>query len=164
MFRRILAAAAAALALFHAWLFAGQALQGQLADPALLARWAAAAALVAALAALHRGGASLVRGRRAVGIWLLAALLHGPAIGARVDALETPAVPETAAAVAQLGAIAAGLFLLLWIARAPRPRPAARYETVVPRAAIGVAAARAGWACAPRPPPSVESTRLVSCS
>ena len=154
MFRRIAAGGVALLVLFHAWLFAGQVLDGRLADPAVLARWGAAALLLAALEALRRTGASLFRGRRAVGIWLLAALLHAPAAGERLSAYETPALPETAATVLQIGAIAAGLLLTLWLTPIARRRVHACCATLVPAVAIGPSAAHVYWAFAPRPPPS----------
>lgn len=152
----MLAAAAAALALFHVWLFAGQALQGELADPARLARWLFALLLLAALAAFYRAGVPLLRGRKAVAIWLLAALLHGPAIGERLDALGTPSIPEAVSALAGLATAAAGalgLLLLLWIARAPRAAAIRRHLTAVTRAASGPLAPGAHTAFAPRPPP-----------
>ena len=157
MFRRILAAAAAALALFHVWLFAGQALQGELADPARLARWLFAGLLLAAIAALYRAGVPLLRGRRAVAVWLLAALLHGPAIGERLEALGTPSIPEAVSALTGLGAVAAGalgILLLLWLARAPRAAAARFPLTAVIRAAFGPLAPDAHTAFAPRPPPA----------
>lgn len=156
MFRRILAAAAAALALFHVWLFAGQALQGELADPARLARWLFAGVLLAALVAFYRAGVPLLRGRKAVAVWLLAALLHGPAIGERLDALGTPSIPEAVSALANLGAVAAGalgLLLLLWVARVPRASAAGIRAAVIVRAAFGPLAPDAHAAFAPRPPP-----------
>lgn len=156
MFRRILAAAAAALALFHVWLFAGQALQGELADPARLARWIFAGLLLAALAAFYRAGVPLLRGRKAVAVWLLAALLHGPAIGERIDALGTPSIPEAVSALAGLGAAAAGalgLLLVLWLARAPRAAAARVRRIPVVRAACGPLAPGVHAAFAPRPPP-----------
>lgn len=156
MFRRILAAAAAALALFHVWLFAGQALQGELADPARLARWLFAGLLLAALASFYRAGVPLLRGRKAVAIWLLAALLHGPAIGERLDALGTPSIPEAVSAFAGLGAIAAGalgIFLLLWLARAPRAAAGRVFLAAAIRAAFGPLAPGTHAAFAPRPPP-----------
>lgn len=157
MFRRILAAAAAALALFHVWLFAGQALQGELADPARLARWIFALVLLAALAAFYRAGVPLLRGRKAVAIWLLAALLHGPAIGERLDALGTPSIPEAVSALAGLGAAAAGalgVLLIVWLAREPRATPARFPLTAVIRAAFAPLAPGAHAAFAPRPPPA----------
>ena len=158
MFRKIAATLAAALALFHVWLFAGQALQGELADPARLVRWLIAGALLAALVALHRAGAPLVRGRRAVTIWLLAALLHGPALGQRLEALERPAVPEAAAAslapLAAFAAAALGVILLLSIARASRRDVRAPYRETRPAALVGAIAGGAYHAFSPRPPPS----------
>lgn len=155
MLRRLLSGAGLALGLFHVWLFARQASAGTL-TPETAAKWAAAAALVAALGALYRQGVPLLRGRKAVAIWVLAALLHAPAIGERLDALETPAIPEAAITLSQLVAAAAplaGLLLLLWIARASSRIPALRYVAaagVAPSAAIG---RRTTLAFCPRPPP-----------
>ena len=94
LIRRALLTAGALLALFHVWLFAGQAWNGHLADPALLLRWLFAGGLVAALVGLRRQGTSIFRGRKAVAIWVLAALLHGPAVARRIDRLGEPALPE----------------------------------------------------------------------
>ena len=107
MVRRILVGAGALLVLFHVWLFAGQAWDGRLADPALILRWTAAGAIVAGLIALRRTGASVFRGRKAVSIWLLAALLHGPAAARHVDGLGEPALPEFVATLTQI-AVASG--------------------------------------------------------
>lgn len=106
-------AAGAALVGFHAWLLASQWAAGRLvADPALLFRWAAALVLAAALIWLGREGTSLVS-RKAVVIWLLAALLHGPAVASHVDDLQT--LPETAATLLiQTTAVAGVLGVTLW--------------------------------------------------
>jgi hypothetical protein len=116
MFRRLLAAAGVLLALFHVWLFAGQILNGRLDDPALLLRWVAAGGLVAGLVWLRRRGLSMVRGRAAATMWLLAALLHGPALAGRVDDGSTLGLPEIAStlsqiAVASVAAIGLGLLV-----------------------------------------------------
>jgi hypothetical protein len=157
MFRRLLSGAALALGVFHVWLFARQAAAGSL-TPETLLKWLAAAGLLAALVALRRQGVPLFRGRKAVAIWVLAALLHAPAIGERLEALGTPAIPEAAITLSKLlssAAALAGVLLLLWIAR-PRPaapsRARAAAHFVVPSA---VRAARATLAFSPRPPPSV---------
>lgn len=155
MFRRLLSGAAFALGLFHAWIFARQAAAGSL-TPETLLKWLAAAGLLAALVALRQQGVPLFRGRKAVAIWVLAALLHAPAIGERLEALETPAIPEAAITLSQLlssAAALAGVLLLLWIARPraaalPQVRTAAR--AIVPSA---IRAARATLAFSPRPPP-----------
>ena len=155
MLRRLISGAGAALGLFHIWLFARQVSAGALTPEALL-KWGAAAALVAAIAALYRQGVPLLRGRKAVAIWVLAALLHAPAIGERLDALETPAIPEAAITLSQLAAAAAplaGLLLLLWIARA-----SASITTLQSFAAAAIDASastgrRTTPAFCPRPPP-----------
>lgn len=154
MFQRIAAAGVALLVLFHAWLFAGQALDGRLADPAVLARWGAAALLLAGLEALRRTGASLFRGRRAVGIWLLVALLHAPAAGERLGVSVALALPEAAATLVQAGAIATGLLVLLWLAPVPRHRVGHHHETIARAVIAGAIAAHAWSVFAPRPPPS----------
>jgi hypothetical protein len=123
MIRRALLAAAALLVLFHAWIFAAQVLNGQLTDASLLFRWLVAGGLVAALVALRRHGISIFRGRRAVAIWVLAALLHGPAAARRLDTVGEPAVPDFVATLTEF-ATAFGLALTLAAAlgrfRSPR--------------------------------------------
>ena len=118
MIRRIVLGAGALLVLFHAWLLAGQAWDGRLADPALILRWAAAALIFAALIALRRAGASMFRGRKAVAIWLLAALLHGPAAARHLDGIGEPALPEFVATLTLAVASGAALGLGWLFARA----------------------------------------------
>lgn len=157
MFRGILAFAGALLVGFHVWLFAGQALDGQLADVALLARWAAAGGLALGLLALRSRGDSLFRGRQAVAIWLLAALLHAPAVAERAGGSAVPPVAEIVAVIAPLtlaGAVAFGLLLLLAVLfrsrRPPAPRPFVTAGPAVAHARF----APARIAFAPRPPPA----------
>jgi hypothetical protein len=115
MCRRIAVALGGLLVLFHAWLLGSQLWDGQLAEPGLVLRWLIAVGLVAALASLRRRGASMVWGRKAVAIWLLAALLHGPALTNSRDQHASPAIPETVTALLQIAAasVALGLGLLL---------------------------------------------------
>lgn len=115
MFRRIAAALGGLLVLFHLWLFGSQLLDGRLTELGPVLRWLMAAGLVAALVRLHRTGASLFRGRKAISIWLLAALLHGPAIAGSTLAHESPALAEVVTALVQIASasVAAGLGLLL---------------------------------------------------
>jgi hypothetical protein len=157
--RRVLTGAALVLALFHVWLFAGQAIEGQLGDPALLLRWLAAALLTAGLIALRRAGAPLLRGRKAVAIWLLAALLHGPAIGQRLATLEKPAIPEIAATLAQTAMAALvtlGTLLLLFAFGRVRVTQAGAFDLLAPqRGMVGALPPDAHLPFAPRPPPSV---------
>ena len=153
MLRKLVAASVALLVLFHAWLFAAQLLDGRLTDAGLLARWAAAGLLIGALWHLRRRGISLVRGRRATAIWLLAALLHGPAALDRLDSAQLP-IPDAIVALVELGSILVATGLL---GRALRRRFAvlvlgrARMTPAAPVFAACLAASRAHLA--PRPPP-----------
>ena len=158
MARRILTSAARALGFFHLWLFARQAWSGELASPEILLKWFAAAALVAALVALRRKGVPLARGRKAVALWTLVALLHAPAVGERLSTLDTPAIPETAIALTQITvslAPIAGALLLLWLALRSVARPEFLRRLAIAAAFPPQPAAIAAFAFAPRPPPSV---------
>src|SRR5688572_27725663 len=92
MFRRLAAALGGLLVLFHLWLFGSQLLDGRLTELGPILRWLMALGLMAALAGLRCRGASLVKGRTAVAIWLLAALLHGPAIAGDTPGHASPAL------------------------------------------------------------------------
>jgi hypothetical protein len=105
---------------FHVWLFAGQAVDGRLADPWLIGRWAAAALIGAALVALRRSGAGWLD-RKSISIWLLAALLHAPAASAGHSFADLSGLPETAATLAvQTAGLAAAALLTAWLAAALR--------------------------------------------
>jgi hypothetical protein len=156
MFRQVTAGAGYILGAFHLWLFARQAWAGELAKPEALVKWLGAALLVAALFALSRQGASLFRGRRAVSIWLLVALLHAPAVGARLEALEIPALPQVTVTLSQLitAALAGGALLLFWLLRARADAALARVTSLVDRVARPSCTVRVFPPFAPRPPPS----------
>lgn len=134
MLRRFVPVLSGTLVLFHVWLLGSQVWYGQLAEPGLLLRWAVAGALVVALIGLRRSGASMFWGRKAVSIWLLAALLHGPALAGQPTGLESPALPEVVTVVLQIASASAmlglGLALLAALAvhlfsdRRARLRPA----------------------------------------
>lgn len=115
MVRKVLTASGALLAGFHVWVFSTQLWDGSLADAGLLLRWGVAAALAASLWYLRRQNVSLIWGRKAVAIWLLAAVLHGPSIGDRLTALDTMATAEAGAALMQVAA-GTGLLTLLVLA------------------------------------------------
>jgi len=104
---------------FHGWLLATQWAAGRLFEPGVIVRWLAAIAIGVSLTALYRSGASVI-GRKSMVIWLLAALLHGPAIASRTGAdLNLNAIPESAITVVlQSTTIAAaiGLTFLLFTA------------------------------------------------
>ena len=103
------------LVAFHGWLFASQVVTGALADPWLVVRWMLAAGLVAALVAIRRGGRS-VWSRPGIAVWVLAALLHGPALAADLGAVNPMALPETVATsvLQQLVSVSA-LAITLWM-------------------------------------------------
>lgn len=120
MFRRIAAGLGGLLVLFHLWLFGSQLWEGQLAELGPVLRWAMAAGLAGALVGLRRSGASLVHGRKAVAIWLLAALLHAPAMGDS-QAPPSPALAEVVTTIVQVAAaslsLGLGLALLALVLR-----------------------------------------------
>lgn len=152
MLQPLLTAAGVLLGAFHLWLFGQQASEGQLAY-AESVRWLTAAGLIAGLAVLHRQGASLIRGRRATAIWVLAALLHGPALAE--STLTRQVLSEAAEVATQLVGVAAGLSLALALAGARRAARALRTLATVVGAPVAPAA-RAGALVVgfcPRPPP-----------
>lgn len=158
MLRRTLTGVGLLLALFHAWLLARQAWAGELVDLAVLGRWILAAGLVWALVALRRKGVSLFTGRKGVAIWLLAALLHAPAIARQLDLSDLPAVPDVVAVLTQATAGAAalmGLVLLAALLAASR-RPHVRFarRDLQHHAPAGALAPGTHLVFAPRPPPS----------
>ncbi|MBY0495864.1 MAG: hypothetical protein K2Y23_16765 [Cyanobacteria bacterium] len=156
MIRASLAIAGAALVGFHGWLFAAQVAAGRLDDPWLVFRWIAAALLVATLIAVHRRGAPIF-GRKSVAIWVLAALLHGPAISDLQTDFNSIALPETVVtAVVQLlstATLGTALWLLAALLLARRHSAAIRYRTVPVFVHAGGLAPGNSLDCSPRPPP-----------
>lgn len=155
--RALCLTAGAALVAFHGWLFAGQMAAGRLTDPWLLFRWIAAAGLVAALVAVRaRGGSSW--DRRGIAIWVLAALLHGPAVAANsTAAFESLALPQTAVtSVLQLVAAAAaalGLWLLAALFSGRRRQVSHAFDLPLAFAAPGILADGFSPPYSSRPPP-----------
>jgi hypothetical protein len=156
MLRRCALAAGALLAGFHVWLLATQVWSGHAAQPDVLLRWMAAAALVAGLAALGRRGVPVVLGRQAIAVWLLAALLHGPALANDLDGFATPSLPEAAVTLTQsaLTVSALGLALLALPLRATASGlTTCAVAAVVARVPARPRPAAAGLGFLPRPPP-----------
>jgi len=114
--RRAAGLAGATLVAFHGWLFAAQAAEGRLEDPWLVFRWLVALGLVAALAAVRHAGGSIWN-RQGLAVWVLAALLHGPAIAPDFGNSINLAPPETVAtsmlqSLMSVSALAATLWML----------------------------------------------------
>jgi NADH:ubiquinone oxidoreductase subunit K len=123
----------------------------------VLLRWLAAGVLVAALVGLQRRGLSIVRGRKAVAIWLLAALLHGPAVARSIEGLGEPALPGFVATLTQIATASAatvGLALLLaWIRRRRVGIASESFHVPVSRLSIGLSPTYGFVRFTPRPPP-----------
>jgi hypothetical protein len=155
--RQALKAAGALLVLFHVWLFVRDAWAGHLLlDPGLLARWGAAAGLAWGLFSLRRQGASIFAGRKAVAIWTLAAMLHGPVLAGRLEIPDLPLAPVVASlASAAAGVVtAAGLLLLLaWVAARRRAARALVSHTHFHHAWPGALSPGSYLPFAQRPPP-----------
>jgi hypothetical protein len=157
MIRASLALAGAALIGFHGWLFAGQIAAGRFEDPWVVFRWIAAAGVVAALVAVRRSGETIL-GRKSIAIWVLAALLHGPAIASDLQTdFNSFALPETVAtSVLQLvssAALGVSLWLLAGLLLASRRAAQSRYATVPVLVTAGGRAPVLLRRFAPRPPP-----------
>jgi hypothetical protein len=121
---RVVYGAIVALAAFHVWLLAAQIGGGQFFEPVVAVRWLAGALILSGFAALRRLGVPLLRGRKAIVLWLFVVLLHLHVIASPTDfaASMSAAIPE---AVTGLGApVALAPFFaavgLLFLARASR--------------------------------------------
>ena len=153
-FRLAAAGAGLAVCAFHARLLAGQFLDGDLADPARVARWVIAAGVAAVVIVLARRG-ELLTGRKAIVAWTLAALLHGPAL---VDPQAFPSVtslPEVAISLLQTTIVGAALGLLGFVVVACRASRLSIASALPVRPVCHVAAASGfARAVAARPPPA----------
>ena len=155
MFRRSVFGFGALLGGFHLWLLGNQAWNGQLSEPDLILRWAAALALAAGLVTLSRRGESLY-GRTAVAMWVLAALLHGPALGHDLDGFATPSLPEAVAALGQVVASVSVLALTLLVLASRRPHRSFLRRiapVVLTPSGARLLDAGSGLGFLPRPPP-----------
>lgn len=156
MVRKLLAAAGALVAGFHVWLFVSQLGNGELVDVSLLARWGAAGLIVAALWYLRRQNISMFWGRRAVAVWLLAAVLHAPSVSDRLSGSDAVVPEEVAAVLVQVSAGASLLTLIVLSAvllAAATTAGVRRYRVAPARVRRSVR--RASTApLAPRPPPA----------
>lgn len=152
--------AGAVLVAFHGTLFAGQIADGSLADPWLVFRWIAAAGLIAALAAVRVRGGS-IWGRQGIAIWVLAAVLHGPAVVAdSSNAFDALALPETAVTsilrLVMSVTAGIGLWLLAALFAGRRREPTPRFELPLAFAAAGILADGFSPPYSSRPPPQTS--------
>lgn len=121
MFRWLMRVAGGLLVAFHVWLLAGHVSSGQFLEPERLFRWVVAAGLAAGIIVLRRQGAALF-GRRAMVVWMLAGLLHVPAIANRLDSFDAP----VAASLTELTLVSVAVGLgLRFAGRIPVKRSAA---------------------------------------
>jgi hypothetical protein len=154
MLRRSALVAGALLGAFHVWLLGHQVWSGHLAQPDVLLRWLVAGALVAGLAVLGRRGQAVVFGRQAVAVWLLAALLHGPALANDLDGFATPSLPEAATLAPSLLGAALGLALLAVAALGASRGSLRRVIGIATGSRVArLHAGASGLAFLPRPPP-----------
>jgi hypothetical protein len=151
--RALAACAGLILAGFHVWLLGQLTWTGRLETAASL-RWLLAFGLVAGMFVLHRRGTSLW-GRRAIALWVLAAVLHGPSFGAEPP---PPAqlIADTSSIAIQIAGAALGVALALTSGRMAQPwRPAidvaAAAFQLVPGPGLRRATFTQGFL--PRPPP-----------
>ncbi len=153
MIRRSLTLAGAVLTAFHVWLFAGQVWSGAIADPGLVFRWLVAAGLIGGLVLLRRQGESLLFSRKAIALWVLAALLHGPALANRLESPSTPAVPEVIVTLTQTLTLVGLTGLGFLLAARLRRRPTFSRVAVVTATVLPVVVPDTGVRFLPRPPP-----------
>jgi hypothetical protein len=79
IWRIVLRLLGSGLVLFHGRMLWQRWADGSLADLSVATQWLASALLLAGLVLVYRRNASLLRGREAVVVWILVALLHGMA-------------------------------------------------------------------------------------
>jgi len=141
--------AGGALLLLHGWLLWERMSAGELLHPPVALRWAAALPLALAWIVHRRRGLSPFRGRRALVLWLLAALLHWHG-GVTTDDSVQPTWLLAAPAVSLVGV---GLVLLCSRARVRR-RPLTYLQGTLPDLDSCWPAARINLQLLPRPPPA----------
>jgi hypothetical protein len=111
MFRRAMTGMVAVLVVFHVWLLAGHAWSGDLFEPRRLAGWLIAAGLAMAAVRLRRRSISIFSGRKAVVVWLLVALLHGPAVAQRFEGSGDWSLQQIVATLVQVTVVTSAVLL-----------------------------------------------------
>lgn len=151
--RAVAALSGVLLAAFHLWLLGHQAWTGQL-EYAESLRWLTAVGLVGGLVVLYRQGASPLFDQKATVVWVLAALLHGPAL-ANEASLTNRVLGEAPEAAVLLVGVIVGLGLALG-GRRNRPWRVglqALGGLVMPQVVALPASLAPGVGFLPRPPP-----------
>ena len=156
-FLKTLAASAGALLVgFHGWVLASQFASGRLVEPWLIFRWIVAAGLVAGLIHVRRRGQSLL-GHKAIAIWVLAALLHAPAVVEKFGPVDITGVPEVVVTVvartATLGVLTIGLWILAGLIAGATRKPRLAASPVVTRRLHAAPDPGCSSRFSPRPPP-----------
>ena len=146
----------AGLALYHVWLLGVHLLDGRAFAPATAVRWVLAVLVLAGLRALRRRGLPLFSGRRAVGLWLLVAIIHCSAAweGGAAAAVGR-AIPESVTALAHLSVATLVLAAVLAVAFSAGAGPSAtsRPALAVPALIAGLPSTGIVFRFSPRPPP-----------
>lgn len=134
---------------FHALLLWRRVADASIVRPGVLARWIAAALLIAGLVALQRRATAQLRGRHATLIlWLLVAMLHiGPADQSLLDGNHFATLVQTGFALAQIALLG---FAFLFGIRAAGYR---KLLAVAP-GSIALSAGTLATSSSPRAPPA----------
>lgn len=143
------------LVCFHLFLLGLQFASGQAFEPATAVRWVLAALVLAGFRALSRRGLPLVIGRRAIGLWLLVFVIHASAAWDGGGIAFGAAIPESAAALAQLSATAflLGALVIAAAALAARIGAATASRLRGPSRVSGLPSTGFLFSFSPRPPP-----------
>jgi hypothetical protein len=145
----------AALAGFHVWLLGLHVVTGEAFEPTTAVRWALAALVLAGFRALNRRGLPLLVGRRAVGLWVLVVVIHASAAWDGGGVAFGAAIPESAAAFAQVTAAATlvGAVIGATLAAPAGHDPAVRRGDAAPALVAGLPSSGFAFSFSPRPPP-----------
>lgn len=146
----------AALTGFHVWLLGLHVVTGEAFEPTTAFRWLLALAVLAGFRALNRRGLPLLVGRRAVGLWVLVVVIHASAAWDDGSGAFAAALPESAAALAQVTAAAMLVGAVIGTALAVPAGcfPAAHRRHVGPALVAGLPSAGFAFSFSPRPPPA----------
>jgi hypothetical protein len=119
----LLIAAGVVLTLFHVWLFWERWQAGGLTEPLVALRWIGSALLVAALVVLRRRRGAVYRGRQALVVWTLVALVH---VGANHPELSSSPLATPGVMFVVPSAAAAALLVVAAVVVAVRRRRVVR--------------------------------------